>query len=48
MTTELNLVWSNIQKDNSSKALIFLAAKNLMKEIDVIEKASQKLGGLEE
>ena len=48
MTTEFNQVWSNIQKDNSSKALIFLAAKNLMKELDAIENASQKLGGLEE
>ena len=48
MTTELNQIWSNIQKDNSSKALIFLAANNLMKELDAIENASQKLGGLEE
>ena len=48
MTSELNQVWKNIQQHESSKALIFLAAKNLMVEINSIKNAEAKLGGLED
>ena len=41
------LIWDQIQQSDEAKQAIFSSAIMLMSEIDTIEKAADKLGGLE-
>ena len=41
------LIWDQIQQSDEAKQAIFSSAIMLMSEIDAIEKAADKLGGLE-
>jgi len=41
------LIWDQIHKSDEAKQAIFSSAIMLMSEIDTIEKAADKLGGLD-
>jgi len=42
-----SLIWDQIQQNDEAKRAIFSSAIMLMSEIDAIEKAADRLGGLE-
>jgi hypothetical protein len=45
--TSHDQIWDQLNKSDEAKAAIFSSAIMLMSEIDTIEKAADKIGGLE-